>query len=189
MILLRACAKTSPQAPEETLPVNPHAVAVLEADALVRDPARGGPPIHPGSAPLPPFQGVDRSTARYVGSEVCQGCHLQAFEVWASSSHAHSMATLRHDQQEHNPSCLSCHYTGFGHPGAPMKNTLAKVGCGLSRSCLEPHSTASARVRNRQPLAQPVAATRSTTLQISSGRTTGWPFNTEVIPRISSAVC
>jgi hypothetical protein len=137
ILLLWACAKTSPQAPEETLPVNPHAVAVLEADALVRDPARGGPPIHPGSAPLPPFQGVDRSTARYVGSEVCQGCHLQAFEVWASSSHAHSMATLRHDQQEHNPSCLSCHYTGFGHPGAPMKSTLAKVGC---ESCHGPAS-------------------------------------------------
>ena len=110
ILLLWACAKTTPQAPEETLPPNPHSVAILEAEALVPDPTRGGPPIHPGSAPLPPFQGVSRSTSSYVGAQACQGCHPQAYEAWASSSHAHSMDTLRHDRQEHNPSCLSCHW-------------------------------------------------------------------------------
>ena len=137
ILLLWACAKTTPQAPEETLPPEPHSVAMLEAETLVPDPTRGGPPIHPGSAPLPPFQGVSRSTSSYVGAQACQGCHPQAFDTWASSSHAHSMDTLRYDRQEHNPSCLSCHYTGFGHPGAPMRKNLATVGC---ESCHGPAS-------------------------------------------------
>jgi hypothetical protein len=90
-----------------------------------------------GQSPLPPFTGVDRSTANYVGSKACKACHALAFQIWETSAHAHAIEALRDAQRDHDPSCIPCHFTGFQHPGSVMSAAMAKVGC---ESCHGPAS-------------------------------------------------
>ncbi|MCB9741346.1 MAG: cytochrome c family protein [Alphaproteobacteria bacterium] len=121
-----SCARPPP-------PEAPAAPSAFEPLPLIRDPARGGPPIHASAAPLPPFQGVSRATATYVGGETCAGCHPAAAEVWTRSAHAHAYETLQGAQRAFDPSCLRCHTVGLGHPGG-FENPgatpgLSQVGC------------------------------------------------------------
>jgi len=107
----------------------------------VVDPTRGGPAIHPSASPLPPFRGVDRATATYVGAETCAGCHPTEAAVWSTSAHAHARDTLVADDQGYDPSCLRCHVTGMMHPGGftSVRDTpqLEHIGC---ESCHGPGS-------------------------------------------------
>ncbi len=83
-------------------------------------------------SPLPPFSGVDREQARYVGSEVCSACHPDAQAVWAGSGHSGAMNTLAEHKAAYNPDCVRCHSTGFGYPSGYKTTkdaTLAAVGC------------------------------------------------------------
>ena len=141
LVLLLACAG-APSAPPPTIersvaeePQPTAAHEAWEADALARvpDSARGGPPLHPSQSPLPPFMGVDRGTARYVGSESCASCHPAAWAAWAPSAHAHAVETLRGADRAYDPSCLRCHVTGLGHPGGfdnhEASPGLTAVGC------------------------------------------------------------
>jgi len=118
-----ACAKPAP--PVEPLPVSPFAAAEAEARARVPDVRRGGPIIGGDASPLPPFLGVDRSTDRYVGPDVCAACHPTALAVWKETPHARAVATLEREHHAHDPACLRCHVTGLGHPGGP----IPEVGC------------------------------------------------------------
>ncbi len=143
-----APAAPSPAAPAaegSAPPVDPlgtgyHRAAEAAAAARVPDPARGGPPVRDGASPLPAFLGVFRATARYVGTQTCAACHPGAAGAWSASKHAHALATLREHQASANPACLSCHVTGFGHPGGwagAATSHLADVGC---ESCHGPGS-------------------------------------------------
>lgn len=94
----------------------------------------------PSVSPLPPFAGVDRERATYVGSAICAACHPAAAEVWRTSAHAHARDTLRKAQRGYDPECLPCHQTGLGHPGgttAREADPLDHVGC---ESCHGPGS-------------------------------------------------
>ncbi len=94
-----------------------HAEMEALAAARVPDPTRGGPRIPAQASPLPPFRGVSRGTARYVGDAVCAACHSTAATALAGTSHAHALTSLREAHAAANPSCFPCHVTGFGHPG------------------------------------------------------------------------
>ena len=134
-----ACHKSAvpPPEPNEPLPITTHQTA--EAEALVWNPdsMRGGPPLHPAQSPLPPFKGVSRKTATYLGSALCQQCHASEYERWSLSAHAHSMTTLSTAKRDHDPDCIRCHFTGFQQPGFALKKTMAEVGC---ESCHGPGS-------------------------------------------------
>lgn len=112
LVLLLACA---PHAEPNT--AEAAGAAAEAAAARVPNPARGGPALHPGQSPLPPFTGVSRSTATYVGEAGCAGCHAAASRRWARSDHARALLTLERAQHAHDPECLACHVTGMGHPG------------------------------------------------------------------------
>ncbi|MEN9786616.1 MAG: Cytochrome c-554 precursor [Pseudomonadota bacterium] len=110
----------------------------------VPDLSRGGPPVAEGASPLPPFLGVDRGGARYVGAEACGACHPAAAAVWRASAHAHALSTLRDARAGADPRCLACHVTGLGHPGGwadagalVPRAALDGVGC---ESCHGPGS-------------------------------------------------
>ena len=114
--LLWGCVQRPAALPEPT-PTDAHDAATMAAARRVRDPARGGPVVHPGASPLPPFLGVDRGEAVYVGVAVCASCHPDAASAWGRSAHADSLHTLEESQRSADPSCLRCHVTGLGHPG------------------------------------------------------------------------
>jgi hypothetical protein len=121
-----------------------HDAAQAAAVARVPDPSRGGPPVGEASSPLPPFLGVDRAGATYVGAEACAACHPAAGAAWRASSHAHALDTLRSAHAGADPRCLACHVTGLGHPGGwadrrarVPKAALDGVGC---ESCHGPGS-------------------------------------------------
>ncbi len=140
--ILAACGPgPEPVASAEPLPTAYHDEAAARAEALFPDPARGGPPLQLSSSPLPPFSGVDRAVARYVGSRRCMDCHGPSGEVWTTSAHAHSVTTLQEAQRAFDPACLRCHTTGLGHPGGfgsgGDRELLAEVGC---ESCHGPGS-------------------------------------------------
>lgn len=142
--LLLACAtgaETALVASAEPLPTASHDAAHAAATARVPEPARGGPPVSGTAAPLPPFLGVDRATAIYVGSTTCASCHDSAAQVWQGSAHAHAWDTLVDAQKAFDPGCLRCHTVGLGHPGGfgPERTAepWAAVGC---ESCHGPGS-------------------------------------------------
>ena len=88
-----------------------------------------------------------KAPASYVGSETCAGCHPKAFATWSESKHAHAFASLVEKDSDADPSCISCHVTGFGEPGGYRRSMQGKqmvnVGC---ESC---HGPASAHVAER----------------------------------------
>lgn len=101
----------------EPLPEAYHLEMEAAARARVPDPVRGGPPIQEGAAPLPPFIGVDRATARYVGAAACAACHPAAAKAWEETGHHRALEALQERSAAYNPACLRCHVTGFGQPG------------------------------------------------------------------------
>lgn len=124
LLWLLACAHRDP------LPEAPFLDAERRAASRVPDPARGGPPVSPTASPLPPFRGVDRATARYVGPGACAACHADAFAAWPATSHARALVPLAEARRDHDPACLRCHVTGLGHPGGfPSADDLAAVTC------------------------------------------------------------
>ena len=144
MLLFLACARSTP-APviAEPQPTDYHDAMHAAAQELVPDAARGGPVAHPAASPLPPFTGVSRQTARYVGAAACSDCHPNAAQVWSDSAHAHSITTLDDAGKGHDPRCLRCHVTGLGHPGGDVGG-LAVVGCEACHGPGSDHITAPA---------------------------------------------
>ena len=114
-------------------PATPFAAADLEATRLVRDPARGGAPLPGDASPLPPFRGVDRATARYVGPTACGACHSAAATTWSTSAHSRAFAALVERQRANDPRCFRCHVTGYGSAGGYASGAApegaAAVGC------------------------------------------------------------
>lgn len=76
------------------------------------------------------------SESAHTGSESCGSCHAAEYETWKASAHATSISSLGKSGDEQNPSCQSCHTTGFGKDGGfPSSGVpadhpdLARVGC------------------------------------------------------------
>ena len=76
------------------------------------------------------------TTAAYVGSQVCQPCHVQEFETWLQQPHANSLASLEKKGATDKVDCLGCHTTAMGRPGGFPRDgkpaahaDLARVGC------------------------------------------------------------
>jgi hypothetical protein len=76
------------------------------------------------------------SSAAYVGSESCVGCHEAEAATWAAGPHAKAMKTLAAEGKDGEKDCQTCHTTAFGKPGGfdpalPVAGqaSLAHVGC------------------------------------------------------------
>ncbi len=57
----------------------------------------------------------DLEDLRFVGSSACGECHEAEFKQWRLTSHSRAIETLRTRDQDHNPECVPCHVTGYGH--------------------------------------------------------------------------
>jgi hypothetical protein len=70
----------------------------------------------------------------YGSTTLCQGCHEVEFEQWKTTEHAHAFETLKAKGLDREPSCMSCHTTGFLLPGGAQNFETATthftdVGC------------------------------------------------------------
>jgi cytochrome c554/c'-like protein len=52
----------------------------------------------------------------FLGSAACKSCHEEAYQMWATTSHAHAFRILEEKHQDYNPDCVGCHSTGFRRP-------------------------------------------------------------------------
>jgi hypothetical protein len=70
---------------------------------------------------------------RFVGSEVCQRCHVAETDQWKTTKHAKAWATLVDAKKESTPDCVPCHVVGYSKPGGFQSSgqtpTLVNVGC------------------------------------------------------------
>jgi peroxiredoxin len=74
------------------------------------------------------------TAAAYVGSQVCQSCHVDEHATWSEHPHARAFATLVAKGQQRDADCVRCHSTGLGRPGGfvlggAAQPALAAVGC------------------------------------------------------------
>jgi peroxiredoxin/nitrate/TMAO reductase-like tetraheme cytochrome c subunit len=81
-----------------------------------------------------PRKDILPTAAAYVGSQVCQSCHVDEHATWSQHPHARAFATLAAKGEQENAACVSCHSTGLGKPGgfvlgAGAQPALAAVGC------------------------------------------------------------
>ena len=53
----------------------------------------------------------------FVTSQTCGTCHVEAFQIWESSAHAHAIDILVRERKEFDTQCVICHVTGSGQPG------------------------------------------------------------------------
>ncbi len=53
----------------------------------------------------------------FIGAETCKACHLEEYDIWEKSRHAHAMATLERKQQQFDNECVGCHVVGFQKGG------------------------------------------------------------------------
>ena len=88
------------------------------------------------AAPRAGEAGQDKPT-RYAGSAACAGCHPSEAAFFATTKHAHALEALAlpgHPRRDRDPTCVSCHTTGFMLPGgtwnvAIATDKLKNVGC------------------------------------------------------------
>jgi len=93
-----------------------------------------------GPRPAPPARagdpGQDRPT-RYAGSAACASCHPAQSAFFGTTKHAHALDALAlpgRPRRDRDPTCVSCHTTGFMLPGgtwnvAVAVDKLRHVGC------------------------------------------------------------
>ncbi|MEA2700445.1 MAG: hypothetical protein QOI66_4716 [Myxococcales bacterium] len=70
----------------------------------------------------------------YASTRACADCHAQQAEQWATTDHAHAMATLKKKGHDRDPACVGCHSVAFLLPGGTVNldtlNTyFADVAC------------------------------------------------------------
>ena len=51
---------------------------------------------------------------QFVGTAACKTCHINEWESWKKTKHAHAYHTLEVAGHETDPECLTCHTVGFG---------------------------------------------------------------------------
>lgn len=55
----------------------------------------------------------------YVGSSVCQACHLPQWNQWRTTGHAKAYKTLQDETHALDFDCVGCHTTGYRKEGGP----------------------------------------------------------------------
>ncbi|MCD6216970.1 hypothetical protein J7L05_03800 [bacterium] len=82
----------------------------------------------------------------YVGPQTCKECHEEAYDIWASSKHAHTLELLENRGQQDDERCLKCHLTEWTKPAYYVKEwTFDKFAPELG--CETCHGPGAAHVR------------------------------------------
>lgn len=83
---------------------------------------------------------------RYVGSDVCEACHMDEALAWHSTRHANAFQTLVDRGRHYDPQCIACHSTGFGWTGGfrlvDRTPEMIDVGCEMCHGPGQEHTDA-----------------------------------------------
>jgi len=63
-------------------------------------------------------------TPAFKGERTCLSCHLKQHRNWLQTDHARAYQTLVRGNKASDPTCLTCHTTGFGAPRKPGARLL-----------------------------------------------------------------
>jgi hypothetical protein len=70
---------------------------------------------------------------KYTGAGACKGCHMETYEQWQETKHAHAFGILEGENREYDRDCTPCHTTGFyelgGFVSLPRTPGLTNVQC------------------------------------------------------------
>jgi len=82
--------------------------------------------------------------ARYIGADVCKGCHTSKHTNWLTTRHKDAYTNLKAYEggaNANNPVCLACHTVGFGQEGGFVdEQTTPGMGGVQCESCHGPGS-------------------------------------------------
>jgi hypothetical protein len=67
---------------------------------------------------------LKNANSNFVGAQACAACHVEEYQVWEKTGHAHAMASLERKSQQFDNECVKCHVVGFEKGGF---QTLAKT--------------------------------------------------------------
>jgi hypothetical protein len=67
---------------------------------------------------------LKNATGDFVGAQACAACHVEEYQIWEKTGHAHAMAALERKNQQFDNECVKCHVVGFEKGGF---QTLAKT--------------------------------------------------------------
>lgn len=75
--------------------------------------------------------GVHKPQEKFLGANICRRCHVEEWNAWQETAHAHSMASLEGKSMETSQECLKCHVTGYHDPVGYLTNkaSLSNVSC------------------------------------------------------------
>lgn len=101
---------------------------------------------------VPPLPAGSPADYRLAGTASCTRCHVAEQSAWSASAHAHAFQTIRDKGFHVDPSCQSCHTTGYGLPGGfdrlATSMSVVDVGC---ESCHGPSAFHAAQPTRRTP--------------------------------------
>ena len=97
-----------------------------------------------------PILSWQRTTAEFVGAEMCKSCHLGQYNQWSQTKHASAYNTLLQKHRHFSPKCVMCHVTGGGYDsgykfGSPDRS-LVNVQCEMCHGPGSPHIKAPLQV-------------------------------------------
>jgi len=82
----------------------------------------------------------------YLTADTCALCHKDTAAEWRGTLHSTALQTLIATNEQHNPTCLPCHTTGYGTPsGFQTAETTPHLGGVQCENC---HGPAGAHVGN-----------------------------------------
>jgi len=83
--------------------------------------------------PLFVNQELEKQNNDYISATTCKGCHEQEYHQWSATRHAFAYQTLLKKERYFDPSCVSCHTTGYGYTTGfqigDQDSTLKGVQC------------------------------------------------------------
>jgi len=98
--------------------------------------------------------------AVYVGTQVCAGCHDEAYAFWKKSKHAKAWKTLEDDNKHFDLTCIGCHTVGYQESGGFCR--LADVGVLKDVGCENCHGAGSVHAKTADPNSIILASTENT---------------------------
>jgi 2',3'-cyclic-nucleotide 2'-phosphodiesterase (5'-nucleotidase family) len=113
---------------DKEIPEDPAALTAVNGarDEFTAEQKKTAQQATPGAEP------IKDSNSEFAGAQACAACHVEEYQVWERTGHAHAMASLERKNQQFDNECVKCHVVGFdkgGFQSLTKTPQLANVQC------------------------------------------------------------